>query len=234
MKLGLASRADLTHFDKATCRRGKRAGQRYHAAFATVDIPPKPLEAMELWFAGANWAHQDGARVVFSVTHEDLEFFRECAVPAFWMTLVQVDDDEKPVNQVKLEALELSDPPATVLHEAAPIPDKVWDELPDAIDSHPQRIPEDVRPTTEQIERVKGGPRSKNVAMLCQDDEFCWYVSEKDDIDEKANFAQADAYVKKVCEIQSKIEFDHDEAAWLRFIEKVRRPFFVWAGGTPE
>ena len=194
VKFALADRGALAHFDTATRRRGKRAGQRYAAAISTLD--GEPLMGLELWFAGANWAHQDGARAAFTV--EDLDFFRGLSCrdqkpdEAFscWLTLVEVGDDETPVDQAKAELVE-----------------------------EPEAPPR------------KGGPRSKNAARLCHDDEFQWYVSEQDGLDDKASVTEADAYLKRIVGIGSKIDLDYDDEAWARLETKVKSPFLLWAGG---
>lgn len=222
VKFALPGREALEHFDTATRRRKRRAGQRYYAVLGSVDNPPLTIATINLWFAGANWAHQDGARVVFAVEADDLEAFRDmhardqgaqAEASVFWLTLVQIDDDEQPIDQDKAARVEDYRYAAGDLRDAE-------------ADAHPQRLPEDVR----AADKLKGGPRSKNVAQLCYDDEFQWFVSEREDRDEKSTFTEADAYVKRVVGIASKVELDHDDTAWQRFIDAVRRPFFAWAG----
>lgn len=107
IKVGLASRDSLGIFEKVTKRAAKRAGQRYASVWQDKDcVWSMPID---LWFAGANWAHQDGASVKFSLAPEDLERLRsmvEVGDDPYWLTLVQIDDDEKPIDQKKAEVMD--------------------------------------------------------------------------------------------------------------------------------
>lgn len=113
VNLALSDRNELEHFDKVTRRSAKRAGHRYKAAIGADD---RDLHSTELWFCGANWSHQDGARVSFAVADEDLAYWRGLTsrdqnpdLPSkLWLTLVQVTADEQPVNQVKADRVEVA------------------------------------------------------------------------------------------------------------------------------
>ncbi len=226
-KLGLPSRAELAHFDQATRRSGKRAGQRYVATLTeTEEATLLPPTTMRLWFSGANWAHQEGARVTFTTDEEGFEAIRaynpkdsNLGTPAvFWLTLVQVDEDELPINQVAQTRLEVA------LGDAGPAGPV---NEPGVVSGVPLAPPEPDKP--------KGGPRSKQVAMTCQETEFQYYVGEQEGYD-KATFAQADAYVKRIVGFTSKVELDQGDrgdAIWQAFITKIRRPYFEWAGNGP-
>lgn len=76
-----------------------------------------------------------------------------------------------------------------------------------------------------QIEdKPKGGPLSKEAALLCQNAEFQHWLR---------YFVQGDVHdanaaarcVRDLCRVQSRAEFDTDAAAGQRFIDKVRIPF---------
>lgn len=191
IKVQLSSRDSLATFEKIVKRAGKRAGQRFASVWqdaeATWNLP------IELWFAGANWAHQDGASVKFSLTSTDLETFRnmidfgmEGEPPEYWLTLVQVDEDEKPIDQKKADRLEAG---------------------------------------------LKGGPKSKRVAMLTQQKDFQAYVSYRTNVKIETTEA-ADQWLKEQCGVESKREFDHNPDAWSMFEARVMSPFIRWGEGS--
>lgn len=191
IKVNLATRDSLAIFDKVTKRAGKRAGQRYASVWTTED-GEEPIANLDLWFAGANWSHQDGASVKFSVM--DLDAFRDGTLPmddgeepiAYWLTLVQIDEDEKPIDQKKAERVE---------------------------------------------EGMKGGPKSKRVAMLTQQRDFQAYVTYR--TNEKCETAEAaDQWIKAQCGVESKREFDHNADAWSMFEARVMSPFIRWGEGS--
>lgn len=192
IKVELRSRDSLAAFEKITKRAGKRAGQRFASVWQYENPEDGPEVALDLWFAGANWSHQDGASVKFSVS--DLDSFRDGTLPmeegeepvTYWLTLVQIDDDEKPIDQKKAERVE---------------------------------------------EGMKGGPKSKRVAMLTQQRDFQAYVTYR--TNEKIETAEAaDAWVKAQCGVASKREFDHNADAWSMFEARVMSPFIRWGEGS--
>jgi hypothetical protein len=116
----LDGRDALAHFEDATRRSKKRAGQRYRAVWqdnegrALADMPA------ECWFCGANWSHQSGASIVFTVDDEGALAIRALGitvdsadsvevVPTLFLGLVQLDDDEKPVNQREAALVEFAE-----------------------------------------------------------------------------------------------------------------------------
>lgn len=214
LTFALDSRNALNHFDKATKRRGKKAGQRYTAVLQASNDDGEPIEQpfqVDLWFAGANWAHQEGAKVAFTITDDDLSAILATGwnprdhgglAARLWLTLVQLDEDETPINQVAQEKLEAG---------------------------------------MAEPERRKGGPNCAAAAILAGDDEFQWYVSERLDEDrgiglargnagEKATTNEADAFIKQVCGVTSKIDFDFNPEAWDKFVQLKRR-FQEWSVG---
>ena len=73
-------------------------------------------------------------------------------------------------------------------------------------------------------DKPKGGPLSKEAALLCQNPAFQnwlrYFVS-----GDVHNCEKAAQCVRDLCGVQSRAEFDTDAAAGQRFIEKVRIPF---------
>lgn len=195
IKVGLGSRDSLTIFETVTRRAKKRAGQRFAAIWQDEALSRK--YTMDLWFAGANWAHQDGASVKFSILSDDLETFQQdWKLPLanndghpifYWLTLVQIDDDEKPIDQKKAELMDATEP------------------------------------------KPKGGPKSKRVAILTQQPDFQQYVYfRKREPAGPDPMGDADRWVKETCNVTSKVEFDHNEAAWDLFQTRVMSPFVRW------
>lgn len=194
IKVQLTSRDSLATFEKITKRAGKRAGQRFASVWQQDPPDGQEARSIDLWFAGANWAHQDGASVKFSLTDEGLDWFRDGLMPMeqddkpvrYWLTLVQIDEDEKPIDQSKAERVE---------------------------------------------EGVKGGPKSKRVAMLTQQKDFQAYVTYR--TNEHCTTAEAaDAWIKGQCGVESKREFDHNADAWSMFEARVMSPFIRWGEGS--
>jgi hypothetical protein len=194
IKVGLSSRDSLAAFEKITRRAGKRAGQRFASVWQMDPPDGEEARSIDLWFAGANWAHQDGASVKFSLTDEGLDWFRTGLLPMeaddkpvpYWLTLVQIDEDEKPIDQGKAERLE---------------------------------------------EGLKGGPKSKRVAMLCQQKDFQAYVSYRTNL-RCETMEDADAWVKAQTGVASKRDFDHNPDAWSMFEARVMSPFIRWGEGS--
>jgi hypothetical protein len=108
----LDGREALEHFENATRRRGKKAGQRYKGVWQT-----EGGEAMEgpaeLFFVGGNWSHQAGATVVFELDDDGANLVRywqtvdvDPLAPRLFLGLVQLDSDERPVNQAQAALVE--------------------------------------------------------------------------------------------------------------------------------
>lgn len=104
--LRLENRDALAHFEKATKRRGGKGGQRYKLYVADEDGTLLDGFPDEGWFIGAAWNHTAGASVVLEVG--DFGKFRDCATAdgdhdgdgaKFYLTLVQLDDEERAVDQ---------------------------------------------------------------------------------------------------------------------------------------
>lgn len=194
----LADREALAPFEHATKRRGKRAGQRYRAILHREDGDPIDQHPDEFWFLGANWSNTAGAVIAFALPdREDLWWFaqqgaadeRDAAHGVRWhMTLVELGEDDAPINQAKLKRIEDAKAP-------------------------------------------RGGANSKFVAMRNNEFDFRRFIALKMKLGQNAvaTAEQADAWVKTTCGIRSKIEFDHDDAAWRRYRAFCEKPFLHWA-----
>lgn len=115
IKLALMGLDELDHFERATKRTKRRAGQRYMAVWQSAEGVALEQMPSELWFAGASWNHSAGAVVVFTINPEDLDVFMGMTArdsgtaehgSRLYMALVELDADEEPVNQRQRDLVE--------------------------------------------------------------------------------------------------------------------------------
>lgn len=191
----LLDRDALMPFEKATKRRGKRSGQRYLLILADSNGEPMPDAPEDCFLLGAQWTHTAGASVTF--TFESVEYWRRFTSgdqgsdgAQFHLTLVEIQCDETPVDQVSQDTL-------------------------------------------EKATKRKGGPRSKHVAQRCQALDFRTFVGKRIELPpdrwEMTTADMADKWVKQMCGVASKVDFDYDPDAWMRYEKLVNRPFLTWA-----
>jgi hypothetical protein len=107
----LDGREALEHFERATRRTKKRAGQRYRATWQSEAGEVVEGAPSEVWFLGADWSHQNGATIKFAVDEQDwIRAQRTVDVdanaPRWFIGLVQLDTDDKPINQAKAALVE--------------------------------------------------------------------------------------------------------------------------------
>lgn len=103
----LADREALAPFEKATKRRGKRAGQRYLLIVADGRGDPLPEAPTEAWFAGAQWSHQGGASI--TLTFDSVDFWRQFHTEdygdgqVFHLTMVELQANDTPLDQAQAD-----------------------------------------------------------------------------------------------------------------------------------
>lgn len=83
---------------------------------------------------------------------------------------------------------------------------------------------EDIK-TPEEPEKLKGGPLAKLAGMWCHDANFENYI--RNVYGKFAKDLTADQFIKKMCDINSKIELDHNEHAANEF-HQLRKSFNEW------
>ena len=112
----LQDREALAPFEKATKRRGKRAGQRYMVVVSSDKGEPISDAPSELWFAGADWSHQGGASVSFTV--DSLEWWRQFQTAdqggdgqVFHFTMVELQANDTPLDQDQADRAERANRP---------------------------------------------------------------------------------------------------------------------------
>ena len=80
-----------------------------------------------------------------------------------------------------------------------------------------------------QDPKPKGGQLCRLAAQFCQQAHFqAWTNTSTPD--------EAAQWVRRTCEITSRVELDHDPAAAARFHDRVRRPYLehLYPGGAPQ
>lgn len=199
--LKLQGREDLAHFDKVTKRRGGKGGQMYRYYFADADGTQLDSMQGEAWFIGASWSHTAGASITLEV--EDLYEFR-----------IRPTMDSSATGEGQKLHMTLVQ----------------IDEQHGAID----QVQADRNEALEK--RLRGGAESKRAAILTQAEDFRTFVAERLYGRERApekrivTAKEADAWMKRVVHIQSKIELDHNAEALERF-QKMHRWFLSWGQG---
>jgi len=75
------------------------------------------------------------------------------------------------------------------------------------------------------LDKPKGGPLSKEAALLCQNPAFReWYAGHLGYLAELSE-PDAAAFMRNECCVESRAEFDTDDGAKARFINNIRIPF---------
>lgn len=79
----------------------------------------------------------------------------------------------------------------------------------------------------------KGGPRSKFVAQRNLAKDFQMFVGKRTEMPEQRwdmiGADTCDKWVKAMCGVESKVDFDYDSEAWNRYERLIQRPFLNWA-----
>jgi hypothetical protein len=191
----LVDKDALTPFEKATKRRGKKSGQRYLVILADSRGEPIQGNPDECYLLGAQWTHTAGASITFAF--DSVAYWRGFTTAdqsdnptEFHLTLVEIQADETPIDQVSQDTL-------------------------------------------EKATKRKGGPKSKHVAQWNQAPDFRTFVGKRLEMPEDrwsmVTTDMADTWVKQVCGVQSKADFDYEPLAWERYERLVKRPFLSWA-----
>jgi hypothetical protein len=195
-RFGLPDKDALTPFEKATKRRGKRAGQRYLLIVADRNGEPIPTAPEQCFLAGAQWSHGSGASI--TLAFQDIGWWKrfstgdhdDAAGERFHFTMVEIQEDETPIDQASQDLVERANKP-------------------------------------------KGGPKSKFVAQRNQAKDFQEFVGYRMDTPQDRwaliGADTCDKWVKQMCGVASKIEFDHNPEAWIRYERLISRPFMTWA-----
>lgn len=87
-----------------------------------------------------------------------------------------------------------------------------------------QPVPPPTVKESLQVEKPKGGALSKLAGVWCARQEF-WEWLETDPLNAAHSPEGAAACVRSICEVESRAELDHDEAAAERFHRLIRGPF---------
>lgn len=81
----------------------------------------------------------------------------------------------------------------------------------------------------------KGGALAKLAGIFCGKAEFRQFLALRWADDAPYRTAEdAAVLVRRVCEVERRAEFDHDEAAAERFHDRIRRPYVDWQLGRDQ
>jgi len=86
--------------------------------------------------------------------------------------------------------------------------------------------------TPQVTPEVKGGPLSKEAAMLCRNPVFLRWLVLNDPENTTCSEADAADQIRDQCGIESRAELDADERAGAYFINHFRTPFIRWQRET--
>ncbi len=85
----------------------------------------------------------------------------------------------------------------------------------------------------DKATKRKGGSRSKFVAQRNQAPDFQAFVGKRTEMPEDrwsmVGADTCDKWVKSMCGVESKVDFDYDHEAWNRYEKLINRPFLSWA-----
>lgn len=198
--LRLNDRDDLKHFEAERMvkksRTGKpRAGENYSLTFVQQTENAEPFP-IDAWYRGPSWSERAGARVTFEL-HDDLDlsYFKG-------MKTADVEDNGE---ELALAIVQID--------ESTGMP----------IDQNKRTL----ALTAEQRKKagLKGGPKSKRVARMCEESEFVTWFSRQFRLPVPTHPDTVAAKVREICGIQSRAMLDHDESAWALWMERIEGPF---------
>lgn len=236
---------DRVHpFKRFQRKRNGRVGTRFASAFYDAQTGQKVL-ATEVMLA----AWKDSSSIGQSITlwlDDEVAVHpfcgcqrRKAGVPGdlFALMLVELNDDDSPVNQQQCSGGDTPEP-------GAPVPDRVHDEQParERVPAPGQTSGEDRRGNAPGAVRPVDSPRghsrprklSQSVHLLVTGPLFVRYLQEtKGGLVKHWTPELARQYAKKVIGVESLSDLDRDQAAVKRFHEELRRPFARWAHQEP-
>jgi len=207
--LKLPQRSDLDYFDSMVARRKGKAGHLFQCVLWPLDGDANWQKQMEAQYWGRNWSETIGATFALHFHGDDQRW---------WKTHGTRDQGEPeiPGFELRILIMERGDDGRLINQARAR-----------AVTAGQQRIAAE----REKPEPIKGGPKSKNVAIWMQDTDVLEWLNEASIYQNQGPFESAadiDALVKAVCQIDSKREFDHNPAAFESWENQFNRPFLQW------
>lgn len=236
---------DRVHpFKRFQQRRNGRVGTRFQAAFSRVDSGQEVL-AMEVMLA----AWKDSSSIGQSITlwlDNEVETHPFCGCnrrkagspgDMFALILVELNDDDTPINQERRE--HVSEP-----RDAAGVPTGVHDGPAAASAAPAAGAPDGKAPRRDRRDPEGAAARSSTAArpkkfsssvhLLVTGPLFVrWLRETKGELVKEWTPELARRYAKKVIAVESLSDLDRDQAAVRRFHEHIRRPFERWAHQRP-
>lgn len=222
-------------FKRFQQKRNGHVGTRFKASFARIDTG-ELVGTMDLMLCGWKDSSAVGQSVIFWLDDEvTVHPFCGCAprkgqVPGdmFAMVLVEIGDDERPIDQVRQAAVEQRGDqgvPADV-HDAGATPPGAGEAPPAASGNH-QRPDADRQPTRRKL--------SSAAHLLLTSPMFTQFLKEtKPNLVKQWTPDVARQYVKGLIKVESLSDLDRDRGAVERYETLVRRPYDRWAHQDPR
>lgn len=229
-------------------RRGGRVGTRFTAAFARI-TSGEHLNTFDLMLASWKDGSTNGQSVVFWIDDEpDMHPFAGCerrknGTPGdmFALVLVELQDDDTPINQAHREAFHGSEDPVRgdpAVHDGRDAPPS---QLPDGgphagHGNHPPGGGERPRTASPAPRARSTKPRklSSSVHLLVSGPFFLRYLIEtKSTLTKEWTREKARTYAKSLIAVESLSVLDRDPEAVKRYHELIRKPFDRWNRQEP-
>jgi hypothetical protein len=80
-------------------------------------------------------------------------------------------------------------------------------------------------------EPAKGGALAQLAGRWCNEPQFQQWLRDKYGVKDVRNAEDAAQFVRAVCDVKSRAEFDHDDYAGTRFQNKIRLPYMAYCQG---
>lgn len=249
-------------FKSFTKRKSGRAGTRFRVACSHVQgaVTGETMYDGEFMLAGWGDTSTQGYTVVFwcEAPEKGMHAFESYArtVDTFMVALVELDDDDAPVDQVKRERVETAarseaietaegGEPAEV---AAAVDDQRLCSCDDIMEMECsdlrtralspgvscRRVTGNVAPSVRKHveEWHKRSPRlSMYAAVMCQNTDFWAWANEQDEVPGRTwvtNKEEAAIWMRERIHISSRRELDSDAGAAERYHRMIRKPFVEW------
>jgi hypothetical protein len=224
-------------FKRFQQKRNGHVGSRFHGSFARTSTG-ELLSTMELMLAAWKDSSSVGQSVTFWLDDEpDTHPFcgcqpRKAQIPGdmFALVLVEINDDEQPIDQVRRAAIEQ--------RGDAGVPTGVRDSR-----AAPRGAGEAAAPNARADagpEADRGAARgsrklSSSAHLLLISPMFCQYLKEtKPNLVKSWTPTIAREYAKQLIEVESLSDLDRDRGAVERYDTMVRRPYDRWRSQDPR
>ena len=237
-------------FKQFTKRRSGRAGSRFYASVTLIDGQDDQNYNGEVMLAGWADTSTNGYTVQFWVEppgsgqHPFEGYTRNEA--HFMAALVELDDDDSPIEQDVRERIEKATAVGDGILESTKAggdgkaqPFCNCADVADCNDTRASALADGkICKAQSSKSEEKPGPRKNRLsmyaAMLCSNPEFWAWASIQDPFILVANKEQAAEWMRARLGIESRAELDKDELKAQRYHNEIRKPFVAWQEGQKD